>query len=377
MGLLNTPQVGLIYAFALKSLILAPAIFVVISVFLLWFPGFILFNSVLSYSADKVENAEFLFIPVIYGALLPYIAVTVVDMTNVMDGELGRILSSVFALLIPPYVPFGCLYMLTRIYLLSQCSLRSSCGDLSLWDDYLSRYDIWTLYVACTVHILFYFFLLRFVDVKKDGGSSGEAFRVAMFMQSGGKRKTDVSRSQDDDDDDDDEEEDSDVRDERITISNYMAREGTESAARRRVVAVSGLRKEYKQTDETAKKEKKKKKSEISDGAHGAETGEKEAKVKVAVKNLNLGVGAGEVFGLLGHNGAGKTTSMRMIIAEEAQTKGKVRIGRHDINSNISPAFALLGYCPQFDAIWKVVTVKEHLQAYAAIRGVDPKDINR
>ena len=68
---------------------------------------------------------------------------------------------------------------------------------------------------------------------------------------------------------------------------------------------------------------------------------------------------------------------MRMIIAEEAQTRGKVRIGRHDITSNISPAFALLGYCPQFDAIWKVVTVREHLRAYAAIRGVDPKDINR
>ena len=369
--------VGLIYAFALKSLILAPAIVVVISVFLLWFPGFILFNSVLSYSADKVENAEFLFIPVIYGAFLPYIAVTVVDMTNVMNGDLGRILSSTFALLIPPYVPFGCLYMLTRIYLVSQCSLRSSCGELSLWDDYLSRYDIWTLYVACLVHILFYFLLLRYVDVKKDGGSSGEAFRVAMFMQSAGKRETSADAGSQVDDEDD-EEEDSDVRDERITISNYMAREGTESGARRRVVAVSGLRKEYRQTDETAKKEKKKRKTEISaEGAHAAETGEKEAKVKVAVKKLTMGVGAGEVFGLLGHNGAGKTTSMRMIIAEEAQTRGKVRIGRHDITSNISPAFALLGYCPQFDAIWKVVTVKEHLQAYAAIRGVDPKDINR
>ena len=72
-----------------------------------------------SYSTDKLENADFLFVPVMYGALLPFIAVTVVDMTNVMDGELGRILSSVFAVLIPPYVPFGCLYMLTRIYLVS------------------------------------------------------------------------------------------------------------------------------------------------------------------------------------------------------------------------------------------------------------------
>ena len=287
--------VGLIYAFTLKSLVLAPAIFVLVSVFLLWFPGFILFNSVLSYSADKVDNAEFLFIPVVYGALLPYVAVTVVDMTNVMDGELGRILSSAFAVLIPPYVPFGCLYMLTRVYLLSQCSLRSTCGDLSLWDDYLSRYDIWTLYVGCLVHALFYFLLLRYVDVRKDGGSSGEAFRVAMFMQSAGKREIDAATETQIDSGSDDDEEDSDVRDERIKISHYMAREGTESGARRRVVAVSGLRKEYQKTDETAKKERKRRKAEVTDGAHAAEEGKKEAKVKVAVKNLTMGVSAGEV----------------------------------------------------------------------------------
>ena len=46
----------------------------------------------------------------------------------------------------------------------------------------------------------------------------------------------------------------------------------------------------YRQTDETAKKEKRKK-SEVD----AAETGDKEAKVKVAVKNLTMGVGAGEV----------------------------------------------------------------------------------
>lgn len=69
--------------------------------------------------------------------------------------------------------------------------------------------------------------------------------------------------------------------------------------------------------------------------------------VKVAVRNLSLGVEEGETFGLLGHNGAGKTTTMRIIIAEEAPTRGKVRIGPHDITSNASPGFDMLGYCPQ------------------------------
>ena len=81
---------------------------------------------------------------------------------------------------------------------------------------------------------------------------------------------------------------------------------------------------------------------------------------------------AGEVFGLLGHNGAGKTTSMRMITMEEAASAGRVRIGEADVTSNQSAAFHQLGYCPQFDAVWQRITVREHLTAFAAIRGVSP-----
>jgi ATP-binding cassette subfamily A (ABC1) protein 5 len=36
-----------------------------------------------------------------------------------------------------------------------------------------------------------------------------------------------------------------------------------------------------------------------------------------------------------------------------------------------------MGYCPQHDAQWKNITVREHLECYAAIRGVPPSDINR
>ena len=38
---------------------------------------------------------------------------------------------------------------------------------------------------------------------------------------------------------------------------------------------------------------------------------------------------------------------MRMIIAEENPTQGKIRIGKHNIESNTSPGFDQLGYCPQ------------------------------
>lgn len=43
----------------------------------------------------------------------------------------------------------------------------------------------------------------------------------------------------------------------------------------------------------------------------------------------------------------------------------------------MNSAFQLLGYCPQHDALWKNITVREHLQCYASIRGVPYHDIPR
>ena len=68
---------------------------------------------------------------------------------------------------------------------------------------------------------------------------------------------------------------------------------------------------------------------------------------------------------------------MRMITAEENPSRGNIKIGKHDIESNSSEGFQYLGYCPQFDAVWRKITVREHLETYAVIRGVAAKDIKR
>jgi ATP-binding cassette subfamily A (ABC1) protein 5 len=98
---------------------------------------------------------------------------------------------------------------------------------------------------------------------------------------------------------------------------------------------------------------------------------------KIAVRNLSLAVEPGEVLGLLGHNGAGKTTTMKIVIAEETASRGRVQIGGQSINSHMSDAFRQMGYCPQHDAQWKNITVREHLECYAAIRGVPWREITR
>lgn len=160
-------------------------------------------------------------------------------------------------------------------------------------------------------------------------------------------------------------EEDEDVTAERNTITEHMQREQVDHQTNTKVVAVKGLRKEFKTNEGAQKKElpcfKKKegnnsRSSKVFNCCHWLQDPSskftnflqaKSEKIKVAVRNLSMGVEEGEVFGLLGHNGAGKTTTMRIITAEEAPTCGKVRIDTHDINSNMSEGFELLGYCPQ------------------------------
>ena len=68
---------------------------------------------------------------------------------------------------------------------------------------------------------------------------------------------------------------------------------------------------------------------------------------------------------------------MKIIVAEESASRGRVQIGGLNITSHMSEAFRRLGYCPQHDAQWKNITVREHLETYAAIRGVPSSEVNR
>ena len=85
---------------------------------------------------------------------------------------------------------------------------------------------------------------------------------------------------------------------------------------------------------------------------------------------MSLLLESGHIFGLLGPNGAGKTTTMKIMICEEKQTEGTVLISGHKVKSFDTDIFKLIGYCPQHDALWKEITLTEHLRLYASIRGV-------
>eukprot|EP01138_Halocafeteria_seosinensis_P013541 gb/GECG01013830.1/.p1 GENE.gb/GECG01013830.1/~~gb/GECG01013830.1/.p1 ORF type:complete len:1624 (+),score=205.04 gb/GECG01013830.1/:1-4872(+) len=98
--------------------------------------------------------------------------------------------------------------------------------------------------------------------------------------------------------------------------------------------------------------------------------------LKVAVDDLSLNIHEGELFVLLGHNGAGKTTTISMLTGLMAQTSGKMHIYNEDVSEDLSAIRKYLGVCPQHDVLWEQLTVKEHLQLYAGLKGVDRKSVD-
>lgn len=93
----------------------------------------------------------------------------------------------------------------------------------------------------------------------------------------------------------------------------------------------------------------------------------------VAVEDVSFCLEYGECFALLGVSGAGKTTTFKCLTGELYPTKGRLTIAGHDVTTatGFNKARKMIGYCPQFDAIFDGVTVKEHLEIYAALKGIN------
>lgn len=93
---------------------------------------------------------------------------------------------------------------------------------------------------------------------------------------------------------------------------------------------------------------------------------------KKAVDNLSFALDYGECFALLGITGAGKTTTFKCLCQEEIPDVGQLMMANYDVLSEggFSNARSMIGYCPQFDAIYDQLTVKEHIEFYATIKGV-------
>ena len=96
---------------------------------------------------------------------------------------------------------------------------------------------------------------------------------------------------------------------------------------------------------------------------------------KVAVRDLNLRVQAGEVFGFLGPNGAGKTTTMNVLLGFVNATGGTAYLFGVDVREPI--ARQRIGYLPEMTYYYKFLTAEELLRFYGRIFGLTPLEAER
>lgn len=92
---------------------------------------------------------------------------------------------------------------------------------------------------------------------------------------------------------------------------------------------------------------------------------------KWAVKGLDLRVDKGEVFGLLGPNAAGKTTTIRMMTGLLRPTEGKILIGGYDIVKEPIKAKSIFGYVPDKAFLYEKLKGREFLKFVASIHGIE------
>lgn len=92
----------------------------------------------------------------------------------------------------------------------------------------------------------------------------------------------------------------------------------------------------------------------------------------LAVDNVSFAIGQGEIVGLLGHNGAGKTTIMKMLTGYLEPSAGSVMVDGVVVEDDRQRVQAQLGYLPENLPLYPELSVADYLAYTAELRGVDP-----
>lgn len=90
----------------------------------------------------------------------------------------------------------------------------------------------------------------------------------------------------------------------------------------------------------------------------------------IAVNRLTLSVQEGEIFGLVGPDGAGKTTTLRLLCGLMNPTSGTATVAGHDVAKNISAVKDEIGYMAQRFGLYQDLTVDENMLFYADLFGI-------
>lgn len=97
----------------------------------------------------------------------------------------------------------------------------------------------------------------------------------------------------------------------------------------------------------------------------------------LAVDDLSLSIAAGEIYGLVGPDGAGKTTTLRLVCGAlrfDPGSQGSVTIGGHSLEHQPEQARAQIGYLSQRFSLYEDLTVLENIRFLAEVRGLSSHD---
>uniref|UniRef100_A0A8W4FEP9 ATP binding cassette subfamily A member 15 n=1 Tax=Sus scrofa TaxID=9823 RepID=A0A8W4FEP9_PIG len=89
--------------------------------------------------------------------------------------------------------------------------------------------------------------------------------------------------------------------------------------------------------------------------------------IKTAVKDLSLNLFEGQITVLVGHNGAGKSTTLSILSGLYLLTSGEAYVNGYDVSKQMGQIRKSLGLCPQQDLLFNYLTVSEHLYFYSVV----------
>jgi ABC-type multidrug transport system ATPase subunit len=98
---------------------------------------------------------------------------------------------------------------------------------------------------------------------------------------------------------------------------------------------------------------------------------------KAALDGFELAVASGEIAGLIGHNGAGKTTFVEVVTGLVRPDAGQVHVAGLDALRDSRRARQLIGVAPQEQALYVSATARDNLELFGALAGLRGRDLRR
>lgn len=87
----------------------------------------------------------------------------------------------------------------------------------------------------------------------------------------------------------------------------------------------------------------------------------------IVVDHLNLQISSGEIIGLIGHNGAGKSTTLKMIAGLVEPTSGRVEVLGHDMQTESIKVKQKIGYLPEESPLYEAMTARQYLLFFSEL----------